>query len=220
MYKKLMKMFVLFLLIGVMFMPAGANAFKMETRDQLVYDAIKFSPAELQAYLRDNIAIVAAGNRFAERHQRRSYSVEPYDTEIIYKQLVIDLKTNKLDEFNTAHAFGVIACFIAETISPHYYTTAQNFVPYDVSYDGHQEIGDVRSHITSLIENYQISGRQKVAPEITEMLYNLAVNEIVDYWVSAWVSSGHEAGRFPGAGEKIDHRMVVIKSKEAEERVQ
>ena len=220
MYKKLLKMFVLFSLIGVLFFPVSAGAFKMVTRDQLLYDAIEFCPVELQAYLRDNIATVAAGNRFAERHQRRSYSIEPYATELIYKQLVEDLKTNKLDEFNTAHAFGVIACFIAETISPDNYTTAHSMIPYDVSYDGHQEIGDVKSNINGLIENYRIPGRYRMEPEITAMLYNAAVNEIVDYWVSAWVSSGYEAGRFTGAGEKIDHRWLVGKSKDDEETTQ
>jgi hypothetical protein len=220
MYKKSLKIFVLLMLVGVIFFPASSHAFKMVTRDQLIYDAIEFSPAGLQAYLRDNIAVVAAGNRFAERHQRRSYSVDPYATEAIYKQLVIDLKRNRMDQFNTVHAFGVIACFIAETISPDNYVTAQHLIPYDVVYDGHQEIGDVKSHITTLIENYRIPGRKRMDPEVTALLYNAAVNEIVDYWVSAWVSSGHQAGQFAGAGETINHRIIVVTSKSDEEAKQ
>ena len=150
MYKKLLKIFVLFLFFGVIFFPDSSFAFKSVTRNQLIYDAIDFSPAELQVFLRDNLIIVRSGSHFAERHQRRSYSVDPYATEIIYKQLIEDLKNGEHDEFNTAHAFGVLACFIAETISPDNYRTPSQMVPDDVTYDGYQEVGDVKSNITRI----------------------------------------------------------------------
>ena len=213
MYKKLLKIFVLFLFFGVIFFPDSSFAFKSITRDQLIYDAIEFSPEGLQGYLRENLAVISAGNHFAERHQRRSYSVDPYDTESIYKQLVKDLKSNKLDEFNTAHAFGVIACFLAETISPDNYKTPQHLIPKKVSYDGYQEIGDINSHITSLIKNYRIPCRQKLTKEVTVLLYNVAVNEIIDYWISAWESSGHQSGMFASVGKNISHENLVLNLK-------
>lgn len=219
MYNKLLKIFVLCLLFGVIFFPDSSFAFKSITRDQLIYDAIEFSPEGLQGYLRENLIIVRAGSHFAERHQRRSYSVDPYVTEIIYKQLVEDLKTGEYDDFNTAHAFGVMACFIAETISPNNYRTPSQMIPDDVSYDGYQEVGDAKSHITSLIENYRIPYRNRMKKEITDLLYKVAVNEIVDYWVSAWEASGHQAGRFASTGEKINHQVMQPKSKEAEEQL-
>ncbi|MCK5487766.1 MAG: hypothetical protein KAI86_16220, partial [Desulfobacterales bacterium] len=132
MYKKLFKILVFFLLVGVLIFPDGSFAFKSITRDQIVYDAIEFCPVELQAYLRNNIAIVSAGNHFAERHQRRSYSIDPYETEVVYNHLIKDLREGKYNKFNTAHAFGVIACFIAETISPDNYRTPQHLIPNDV----------------------------------------------------------------------------------------
>jgi hypothetical protein len=213
MYKKSLKIFVLILLFGVIFLPDNSFAFKSITRDQLIYDAIEFSPEGLQGYLRENLHVVSAGNHFAERHQRRSYSVDPYGTEIVYKQLVKDLKRNKLDEFNTAHAFGVIACFVAETISPDNYKTPQHLIPIKVNYDGYQEIGDVKSHITCLIKNYRIPFRQKMTKEITELLYNVAVNEIVDYWITAWESSGHLTGKFASVGKKLSHANLVLNKK-------
>jgi len=219
MYKKLLKIFVLFLFLGVIFFPDSSFAFKSITRDQLIYDAIEFSPERLQGYLRENLIIIRAGSHFAERHQRRSYSVDPDATEIIYKQLVKDLKHGKYDDFNTAHAFGVMACFIAETISPDNYRTPSEMIPDDVSYDGYQEVGDVKSHITSLIENYRIPYRKRMKKEITDLLYKVAVNEIVDYWVSAWEASGHQAGRFASTGKKINHQVIQPKSKEAEEQL-
>jgi hypothetical protein len=210
MVKKLFKISVFCLFVGVLIFPAGASAFKSITRDQIVYDAIEFCPQDLQAYLRDNIAIVSAGNHFAERHQRRSYTIDPYRTEVVYNYLVKDLKEGRYNEFNTAHAFGVIACFLAETISPDNYRTPQSLIPNAVSYDGYQEVGDVKSNITALIENYRIPGRKKMKKEITEQLYNAAVNEVVDYWVSAWEKSGYQAGIFADVGKKISHQNLVL----------
>jgi hypothetical protein len=215
MYKKLFKILVFFLLVGVLIFPDSSFAFKSVTRDQIVYDAIEFCPVELQAYLRNNIAIVSAGIHFAERHQRRSYSINPYETEVVYNYLIKDLKEGKYNKFNTAHAFGVIACFIAETISPDNYRTPQHLIPNDVSYDGYQEVGDIKSHITILIENYRIPGRKKMKKEITELLYNVAVNEIVDYWVSAWEKGGYQTGMFASAGKKISHKNFVLNQKAA-----
>jgi hypothetical protein len=215
MYKKLFKILVFFLLVGVLIFPDSSFAFKSVTRDQIVYDAIEFCPVELQAYLRNNIAIVSAGNHFAERHQRRSYSIDPYETEVVYNHLIKDLREGKYNEFNTAHAFGVIACFIAETISPDNYRTPQNLIPNDVSYDGYQEVGDIKSHITILIKDYRIPGRKKMKKEIAELLYNVAVNEIVDYWVSAWEKGGYQTGMFASAGKKISHKNFVLNQKAA-----
>ncbi len=215
MHKKLFKILVFFLLVGVLIFPDSSFAFKSITRDQIVYDAIEFCPVELQAYLRNKIAIVSAGNHFAERHQRRSYSIDPYETEVVYNHLIKDLREGKYNEFNTAHAFGVIACFIAETISPDNYRTPQHLIPNNVSYDGYQEVGDIKSHITILIENYRIPGRKKMKKEITELLYNVAVNEIVDYWVSAWEKGGYQTGMFASAGKKISHKNFVLNQKAA-----
>lgn len=211
--KKLLKLSVFCLLAGVLIFPASASAFKSITRDQIIYDAIEFCPEGLKAYLLDNIEIVSAGNHFAERHQRRSYNINPYKTELIYNHLVKDLKEGKYDEFNTAHAFGVMACFIAETISPDNYRTPQHLIPDDVSYDGYQKVGDIESHITSLIESYRIPCRNQMKKEITELLYNAAVNEIVDYWVSAWEMGGYQAGMFVSNGKKISHQNLVLNLK-------
>ena len=220
MYKKLLKIFVLFLLFGVLAFPDSSFAFKSVTRDQLIYDAIEFSPAELQAYLRDNLIDVRGGSHFAERHRRRSYSVDPFATETIFKQLIQDLKARSYDDFNTPHAFGVLACFIAETISPDNYRTPSQMIPDDVTYDGYQEVGDVNSNITVLIENYRIPYRRRMEKEITDQLYKVAVNEIVDYWVSAWEASGHQAGLFADAGKKINHQIIVINKKKTNEKLQ
>jgi len=215
MYKKLLKILVLPALFGLVLYPGNTFAFKSLTRDQLVYDAIEFCPTELKEYLRSNLPIVSSGMHFKERHRQRSYTIDPYNTEIIYQNLIKDLKEGKSEEFNTAHAFGVLACFLAETIAPDNYKTPQHLIPENVAYDGYQRIdpASVKFHITRLIEDYRIPCRGTFEKKVTDQLYNVALNEIVDYWVSAWETSGYQAGLLASAGELITHKNLVLNFK-------
>jgi hypothetical protein len=215
MYLKLFRFFAVLLIVVFVISAGNSFAFKSLTRDQLVYDAIEFCPAELKAYLRSNLATVSAGMHFKERHRHGSYSIDPYDSEMVYQQLIEDLRDGKYDEFNTAHGFGVLACFLAETISPDDYKTPSHLIPEKVQYDGHQQVDpvSVRPHITGLIENYRMPCKKRMKREITDKLYNVAVNEIVDYWVSAWEAGGFQAGLFASVGDEITHKNLVLNFK-------
>jgi hypothetical protein len=208
-------MFAILLFVVLIFPPGNSVAFKSLTRDQLVYDAIEFCPAELKAYLRSNLATISSGMHFKERHRNGSYSIDPYDSELVYQNLIKDLRDGKQDEFNTAHAFGVLACFLAETISPDNYKTPSHLIPEIVEYDGHHQVetASIKPHITSLIENYRIPCKKRMKKEITDHLYNVAVNEIVDYWVSAWEAGGYQTGLFASVGEEITHQNLVLNFK-------
>jgi hypothetical protein len=215
MYKNLLKIFLLLILVVFISFPSDSFAFKSLTRDQLVYDAIELCPTKLREYLRHNLLSVAAGMHFKERHPKRIYSIAPYDTEIIYKSLIADLKEGRYDEFNTAHTFGVLACFLAETISPDNYKTPEHLVPEQVKYDGYQQLNpdNVKSNLTGLVKNYRIPCRQAQKREITDQLYNAALNEIVDYWVSAWRAGGFQPGAFARVGQEISHSNLVLNAK-------
>ena len=104
---------------------------------------------------------------------------------------------------------------MAETISPDNFKTPDHLIPETVRYDGQQpiEASGVKSEITSLIENYRIPCRAREKKEITDQLYNLAVNEIVDYWVSAWEAGGNQAGLFASVGDEITHKNLVLNFK-------
>lgn len=215
MCKNLLKILLFLILAALVSFPGNSFAFKSLTRDQLVYDAIEFCPTELRAYLRHNLFIVVAGMHFKERHPERIYSIAPYDTEIIYHSLITDLKKGRYDEYNTAHSFGVLACFLAETISPDNYKTPAHLIPDEVKYDGYHGLNpeDVKANLSSLIENYRIPCQQVQKREITDQLYNVALNEIVDYWVSAWKAGGFQPGSFVASGQEISHRNLVINAK-------
>ena len=215
MYKNLLKIVIFMILVVLISFPNDAFAFKSLTRDQLVYDAIELCPTELRDYLRHHLWVVVAGMHFKERHRKRIYTIAPYDTEIIYRSLITDLKEGRQDEFNTVHNFGVLACFIAETISPDNYKTPAHLIPDQVKYDGYHPVNfdDVKSHLTGLVENYRIPCRQMEKREITDQLYDVALNEIVDYWVSAWKAGGFRPGSFVSVGHEISHRNLVLNAK-------
>ena len=215
MYKNLLKIVPFLILVVVISFPVNSFAFKALTRDQLVYDAIEFCPTELREYLRHNLLSVVAGMHFKERHPNNIYSIAPYDTEIIYKSLIADLKEGRHDEFNTAHTFGVLACFLAETISPDNYKTPAHLIPDQVKYDGYHPVNPVdnKSHLSGLIENYRKPCRKVEKRKITDQLYNVALNEIVDYWVSAWKAGGYQPGTFASVGHEISHLNLVLNAK-------
>jgi hypothetical protein len=216
MHNKSLIILYFMMILGMVFSAPSAFAFKSITRDQLIYDAIEFCPSELQNYLRDHLKSVTAGAHFAEIHKRRSYVMNPYETESIYNYLIHDLKAGQINDYNTAHAFGVMACFIAETISPDNFKTPQHLIPDDVKYDGFQEVADVKSNIAGLVKNYRIPCRNQWDKDITQTLYNVAVNEIVDYWMTAWEKSGFQPGVPVSAGEEIRHLNFVLNSKAGE----
>jgi hypothetical protein len=215
MYKNLLTIFLFLILAVAISFPSNAFAFKSLTRDQLIYDAIELCPTELREYLRHNMDIVVAGMHFKERHPKRIYAIAPYDTEIIYKSLIADLKEGRYDEFNTVHTFGVLACFLAETISPDDYKTPAHLIPEQVRYDGYHPVNpvDVKSHLTGLIENYRKPCRKVEKREVTDHLYTVALNEIVDYWISAWKTGGFQPGIFASVGREISHLNLVLNSK-------
>ncbi len=215
MYSKLFKILFFLALAVIVSYPGNGLAFKSLTRDQLVYDAIEFSPPELKEYLLSNMATVSAGMHFKERHRHSPYSINPYDTEMVYQNLIKDLKDGRHEDFNTAHAFGVLACFLAETISPDDYKTPAHLIPEKVEYDGFQRVDtvSVKPHIDGLIKDYRLPCRQRMKREITDRLYNVAVNEIVDYWISAWEASGYQPGMLTRAGQQIRHKNLVLNFK-------
>jgi hypothetical protein len=102
MYSKLFKIFAILLFVAFVFPAGNSFAFKSLTRDQLIYDAIEFCPAELKEYLRSNLATISTGMHYKERHHRGINTlIDPYDTELIYRHLIEDLKEGRYDEFNT-----------------------------------------------------------------------------------------------------------------------
>ena len=137
MLKKLPTKCALFLVFILILLPDISLAFNNEVRCQILKDAISFCPKHLQSYLAENFVLVHEGMHFADRIKRPLSSIRPNDTEILYERTVKDLREGKLNDEDTVHRFGLLACFVAETISPGKFKTTSSLVPktrFDLSF--------------------------------------------------------------------------------------
>jgi hypothetical protein len=198
-------------LISVAFIFSGAAyGFKCRTRTQIVADAVSFCPQDLYDYLKENVDIVQQGMYFVDRHSKPLSTIRPYDAVSVYASLVDDLKQNREGEFNTMHGFGVLASHVSETVFPGIPRVADDGIPEVVSYDGYHQVGDIHSQVSRNITNYREPYKGETQKEITDYLYNIAVNEIVDHWVSAWQAGGKDPGAITKVGREIKHSTTTI----------
>lgn len=202
MTKKLSTGLIFFLSI-FFFIPASALGFKLETRKAILEDAIHFCPAELKTYLEVNRNIVIEGMLFADRMP--PVKIDPFETEAIYSDLVEKMKSGRSNEFNTVISFGVLACFIAESICPGTIYSSNHMIPISVLYDGFNEVADIRSHTDKILETYRKPCKKDRRTEVVSFLYQVAVNEIVDFWTSAWKAGGHSISNLCNTGTEIKH---------------
>ena len=200
---------VLFVFIMI-FLPDISFAFNTDTRCQLVKDAINFSPKYLRSYLTSNFSAVHEGIHFADRNKEAASSIRPQDTKKLYDKIVRDLRQGKDDEFHLPNRFGMLACFIAETIYSDKFIDRTSLIPKKVVYDGFHEVSDVDASLSSLIVHYRKPYGHSRDRRVTDYLYNVAVNQIVDHWTSAWQAGGKKPGQLTSRGSKISHENTVI----------
>lgn len=199
-----------FLLCVMILLPNVSLAFNEKVRCQAFKDAIALCPKDLKSYLTQNYEAAHEGAHFADRNRQWRASIRPRDGEAYYGRVVKDLREGKLDDYNTAHRFGVLACFIAEAISPGDYHSIHNLIPEKVVYDGFLEVADVNAGMSGLVTKYRDPYQHNMSKEVNDFLYNVAVNQIVDHWISAWRAGGKETGLLTARGTKISHKEDVI----------
>jgi len=198
-------------LLGIMILlPNVSLAFNEKVRCQAFKDAISFCPADLRSYLTENYEAAHEGIHFADRNRQWRSSIRPQDGEAYYRRIVKELREGKLDDYNTAHRFGILACFIAETISPGDYYSVHNLIPEKVVYDGFQEVTNVDVGMSGLVATYRNPYQHNMSKNVNDFLYNAAVNQIVDYWTSAWRAGGKETGLLVARGTNISHQEEVL----------
>ncbi len=177
---------------------ATASAFSEEAIYDMLENAYQFCPPALKTYLQQNQQYVRWGAGIATRWER--VRLDPWELETIYRQLVANLKSGKAGEFQTAKRFGVLACFVAETILPGpVYINRLDYEPVKVVYEGYAQRPDLKSRIAYLMVQYRAKHAWDNNPESLRPLYQKAVNEIVDLWVSAWKEAGLDIS---GAAER------------------
>lgn len=180
-----------------------AHAFKRDTRCQIIRDAIVFAPENLQKYLVDNFESVHKGVHHVDISVKSNKSLNPYDAEDIYQALIDSLNKGKLHSYNTLHRFGVLAGYLAEAVNPSNHKKLRDLVPRRVSYDGQHKIGAIHESLSRIIRNYRNPYLGQQRRDVTDFLYIVAVNEIVDHWTSAWLAGGQTLGEQKLAGYHI-----------------
>ena len=198
------------LLVVMLLLPDISFAFHEKVRCQAFKDAIALCPKDLRAYLTENFEAAHEGLHFADRNAQWRSSIRPQDGETYHRCIVKDLRDGKLAEYNTAHRFGVLAGFIAETISPGDYYSVEDLIPQKVVYDGFQEVADVNASMAGLATKYRNPYQHNMSKKVNDFLYNAAVNQIADHWTSAWRAGGKETGLLAARGTKISHKAAVI----------
>jgi len=202
---------VIFLLLLLLTGFSGSGwAFKRETRCQILRDAIHFCPQHLKEYLVKNFDAVHKGIHYVDRTRQTHSVINPADTAKIYAGLVQSIRDGKMHETNTTHRFGILACYLAETVSPDNFKTSDDLIPKAVRYNGHKPVGNIEKSVTRLVSTYREPYRGKSNKKITDYLYWVAVNEIVDHWVSAWEAGGKDPGKMRSKGVKVVHKTVTL----------
>jgi len=196
----------IFALVVVFMLPRQAEAFNRDLAQSIVIDAIAFCPDNLKSYLENRQKLVMDGLKYG------SLNPEPIDTSAsvrISDTLSKRISQGRQNEFNVITSFGTLAFFLSETISPGLCRTVHPLLPEVVTYDGPDSINDTLSRVKSLMEESR-PFHGSCEPETVGQAYNLAVNTIVDFWVSACIKGGLDTGPALDAGSQINHTQNAV----------
>lgn len=201
---------VLVLVFVMILLPEISLAFNDETRCQMLKDAISLCPTHLKAHLSTNFSAVHQGVHFVDRNKQARHSIRIEDIKLCRDRIIQGLRQGNINDFDINHRFGLLACFVAETISPDNFKESTTLVPKKVVYDGYHRVVKVDENISRLVEKYRKPYRHSRNRQVTDYLYNVALNEIVDHWVSVWQAGGRDPGLLIARGTKISHESSVI----------
>ncbi len=195
-----------------MVLASSSYAFQIETREQIVEDAVKFCPPDLRTFLMPNISILKGKMSFASHMQR------PIDSLLLKEistSLIEEIKSGTDYNYNTISKFGLVALFITEAINPYFSANSISLsnnrarqVSYKgiiVIYDGYQPVPDPEFKFKSLTDKYQDS-LGYIKPSLLDSAYNDAVNEVSDFFISIWQMAGKPVNDLVSTGFTIDHR--------------
>ncbi|GEM_PF-1796706 len=213
----------LVVLVVLMISAPVTYAWDNEVHTQMVKDAIALCPKELRIFLKQNINSVIYGSRELNislssptsygYNYRKSYYVPegergtaPDEAKIISNTVIELLSKKSPDEDLIARRMGLICSYIADSIQPKRYIGVAPNYPLDylvnekrltVTYNGHNAVEDFSKDLKDLV-------RGTWDKDLTdEQYYDLAVNIIVDSWVTIWEKAGLPPGQIIAAGSQI-----------------
>jgi hypothetical protein len=220
---------VLMCIIATLMTPGVAGAWDNEFHIQMVKDAVALCPSQLRTFLKDNIDAVLRGAidpdttiatpiGYAYGYRQHYYIPDgdkgdaPQEVKTLALS-VIDLLSNGFpDRQLIARRMGMVSHFIADSLEPKRYIglapnypkdfLAEAYRSKDIAYlpvifNGYNPVDDFSDDLKARAKDlwYQ---------DLTDdQYYDMAVNFIVDAWISVWEKSGRTSGDPVATGSQI-----------------
>ena len=220
---------VLACILAVFVMPGVAGAWDNQFHIQMVKDAVALCPTQLRTFLKENIGGVLHGAvdpditistpiGYAYGYRQHYYIPEtdkgdgPDEVKRLSLSVVDLLSDNFPDRQLIARRMGLVSHFIADCLEPKPYIGLAPNYPKDfiaeayrsnevaylpVIFNGYNPIDDFSADLKTHAKELWY---QNLADD---QYYDMAVNYIVDVWISIWEKSGKSSGDMVVTGSMI-----------------
>jgi hypothetical protein len=220
---------VLACMLAILLAPGLAGAWDNEFHLQMVKDAVPLCPAELSKFLKDNINAVLLGATdpditistpigYAYGYRQHYYIADadkgdgPFEVKNLSLSVINLLSQNYPDSQLIARRMGMVSHFVADCLEPKRYIGLGPNYPKDfiaeayrskdvtylpVIYNGFNPITDFSGDLKAFAKDLWYKDTTD------DQYYDMAVNYIVDVWVSIWEKAGRTPGEMVSTGSRI-----------------
>jgi hypothetical protein len=237
-----MKRIIVLAFITVVLAVSGtAGAWDNQFHFQMVKDAVALCPAELRTFLKDNInaVLLGAGDPditistpigYAYGYRQHYYIPDgnkgdaPDEVESLSRSIIDLLSADFPDRQLIARRMGMVSHFVADSLQPRRYIGMAPSYPKDfiaeayrspdvtylpVIYNGFNPINDFSGELKAFAKDLWYQN------PTDDQYYDMAVNFIVDVWISIWEKSGKQSGEMIATGSMIRPEVVKDAAKPA-----
>jgi hypothetical protein len=220
---------ILACIIATLMAPGIAGAWDNQFHVQMVKDAVALCPTELKIFLKENMTGVLLGATdpdttisspigYAYGYRQHYYIPEtgkgdgPDEVKTLCLSVVDLLSGNFPDRQLIARRMGMASHFIADSLEPRRYIGLAPNYPKDfiaeayrtkeiaylpVIYNGYNPIDDFSGDLKTYAKDLWYQNLTD------DQYYDMAVNFIVDAWISIWEKSGKSSGDMAATGSMI-----------------
>lgn len=209
--------------VALLVLAPGVYAWDNDVHTQMVKDAIALCPKELKIFLKQHINSVIQGSRELNLsltsptsygyNYRKSYYVPdgergtaPDELKLISHSVIELLSKRSQEKDLIARRMGMICSYAADSIQPKRYIGVAPDYPLDylvnekrltITYNGHNAVNDFSNDLKKFVRG---TWNQDLTDE---QYYDLAVNFVVDVWVTIWEKAGLPPGEMIAVGSQI-----------------
>jgi len=216
-------------IVAILMMPGLAQAWDNQFHIQMVKDAVALCPVQLRTFLKENITAAMHGAidpditistpiGYAYGYRQHYYIPEtdqgdgPDEVKTLSLSVIDLLSKNFPDRQLIARRMGMISHFIADCVEPRRYIGLAPNYPKDfiaeayrskdvtylpVIYNGYNPVDDFSGDLKAFAKDLWYQN------PADDQYYDMAVNFIVDAWISIWEKSGKSSGDMVMTGSMI-----------------